>query len=220
MAKKKPPTRQPARPQPRTAGRSQRVMLFVVLGIVLAVVVVGIIGATSGKDDDQKTGTPAASEDASAACVSDTRMDHYSTGDKVPVVHTDSPGYQGPLAPRDNPRYTVNPPSGGDHLSVAVPPGVYEGDRVPPDGNLVHSLEHGYVIIWFKPEVSDADKQVLRDVFDKYRRDTLLVERTDMERPVAATAWGRRMLCDGVDRKQLSSFIEDYRNKAPEKIPH
>jgi hypothetical protein len=226
MAKKKRPAPQPARGRAASGGsgrqaqRGQRWLLFGVLGIVLVVVVVSIIGATVGNDDDQASDTATTADTSSAACMSDTRMDHYSSEDKVPVVHTDSPGYEGPLAPRDNPTYTVNPPSGGDHLSMAVSPGVYEGDRVPPDGNLVHSLEHGYVIIWFRPDISDADKQALRVVFDKYRRDTLLVERTDMERPVAATAWGRRTLCDGVDQGKLSSFIEDFRNKAPEKIPH
>jgi len=76
------------------------------------------------------------------------------------------------------------------------------------------------VIIWFKPSLSSSDKAVLRSVLQKYPRDVLLVERAGMDRPVAATAWGHRMLCGGVNKSALSAFVEDNRNQAPEKIPH
>ncbi|HEV7885910.1 MAG TPA: DUF3105 domain-containing protein [Acidimicrobiales bacterium] len=225
MAKKKNNRKPPARPQsarPRgpvgsSANRSQRTRLLVVLGVVL-VVVVGIVGAlasTSDKNGDN-AGTTTSSVGGSAKCVSDSKMDPYSKK----VVHTDSPGYSGPLTPHDDPRYSVNPPSGGDHLSRAVGAGVYEDGRVPPDGNLVHSLEHGYVILWFKPDIPAADKAALEGVRAKDARDTLLVERANMDYPVAATAWGKRLLCQGVDTAALSSFIEKNRNQAPEKIPH
>lgn len=144
-------------------------------------------------------------------------MDAYSLNG---VVHTDHPGYAGPLAPKDNPKYTVNPPSGGDHLSRASSAGVYQGANVPLDGNLVHALEHGYVILWFKPSATPAERAVLDSVFQELRRDTLLVERADMPTPIAATAWQQRLLCQGADRATLAGFVTTARNQAPEKIPH
>lgn len=144
-------------------------------------------------------------------------MDVYSAG---AVVHTDHPAYAGPLAPPESPQYTVNPPSGGDHLSRATPVGVYQGANVPADGNLVHALEHGYVILWFRSDVANSERAALDSVFQELRRDTLLVERTDMPTPVAATAWGQRILCQSADRKTLADFVVSARNKAPEKIPH
>lgn len=43
--------------------------------------------------------------------------------------------------------YTFNPPTSGDHYPNWITKGVYDTPR--PDGNLVHSLEHGYVIVWY-----------------------------------------------------------------------
>lgn len=49
--------------------------------------------------------------------------------------------------------YTSNPPSSGPHFPVWAKPGVY--DRLISAGYLIHSMEHGYVIIWY-----DCEKQL------------------------------------------------------------
>lgn len=46
--------------------------------------------------------------------------------------------------------YSTNPPVFGPHYSSWITKGFYEEPR--PDGNLVHSMEHGYVIIWYNCE--------------------------------------------------------------------
>lgn len=43
--------------------------------------------------------------------------------------------------------YSSNPPAGGPHFPIWAKPGVY--DRLVSDGYLLHSMEHGYVIIWY-----------------------------------------------------------------------
>ena len=43
--------------------------------------------------------------------------------------------------------YTSNPPTSGPHFPVWAKPGVY--DRLISDGYFIHSMEHGYVIIWY-----------------------------------------------------------------------
>jgi hypothetical protein len=220
MANKKKHNKRPAptaksrpqtRPLPPPRQGSRRGLLLIALGLAV-VVVVGLVLANRGGDD----GETAAAQFPGPACVEDSRMDTYSKSG----AHTDAPGYSGPIGPGNNPQYKVNPPSGGDHLSRPIGPGAYAGDRVPPDGNLVHSLEHGYVIVWHKPDIPETDKAALRRVFDLYPRDTLIVERTNMEKPVAATAWNKRLLCDGVNEGRLAEFIRSNRNKAPEKVPH
>lgn len=47
--------------------------------------------------------------------------------------------------------YKLNPPTSGDHYPSWIAKGVYTEPRA--DGNLVHSLEHGYIIIWYDCEV-------------------------------------------------------------------
>jgi Protein of unknown function (DUF3105) len=184
--------------------------------ITLTIAIV-IVSACSNGDDGDGAAVSTTTVGVNAQCTSDQKMDVYSVGG---VVHTDHPSYAGPLAPKESPQYTVNPPSGGDHLSRATPAGVWQGANVPADGNLVHALEHGYVILWFRSDVANSERGVLDSVLQELRRDTLLVERTDMPTPVAATAWGQRLLCQTADRKTLADFVVSTRNKAPEKIPH
>ena len=50
--------------------------------------------------------------------------------------------------PEGNPvTFNFNPPTGGDHFASWITKGFYNEPR--HDGNLVHSLEHGYIIIWY-----------------------------------------------------------------------
>lgn len=49
--------------------------------------------------------------------------------------------------------YSSNPPAGGKHFPIWAKPGVY--DRFISDGYFIHSMEHGYVIIWY-----DCDKPI------------------------------------------------------------
>ena len=43
--------------------------------------------------------------------------------------------------------YSSNPPTSGPHFPVWAKSGVY--DRLISDGYLIHSMEHGYVVIWY-----------------------------------------------------------------------
>jgi len=43
--------------------------------------------------------------------------------------------------------YNSNPPTSGSHFAIWAKPGVY--DRFISDGYFIHSMEHGYVIIWY-----------------------------------------------------------------------
>ena len=179
-----------------------------VLGTLVAIAVTG------GEDD----GSDVVLEDQGGGdCTADTRMDTYST-EGGGVVHADHPSYTGPLG--NPPTYTVDPPSGGDHLSPSVGPGVYDGDNVPPDGALVHSLEHGYVILWYRAGLDNEEIGDIEAVQKRFPRDVLVVERAEMSVPVAATAWGHRLLCQEADPAELGAFTATRRNQAPEKIPH
>ena len=119
------------------------------------------------------------------------------------------------------PTYKVNPPAGGNHLAQAAGPGVYTLANAPPEGQIVHSMEHGYVVLWHAPDLPADRVEELRTLANKHDRDVLMVPRAGMPVPVAATAWHRRLLCGGPpDMVALEKFIVDFRNKGPEKVPH
>lgn len=59
--------------------------------------------------------------------------------------------------------YNSNPPTSGPHFPVWAKRGVY--DRVLSDGHLIHSLEHGYIVISYNcgKEISNASVQEATD---------------------------------------------------------
>lgn len=113
------------------------------------------------------------------------------------------------------PSYAVDPPAGGDHLASAARAGVYEGQQVPPDGQLVHSLEHGYVIAWHAPGVPTEQ---LAAFAAEHEGDVIVAERPGLPVPVAATAWGQRLLCEQVEPAALSRFFEAHVGNGPEDV--
>src|SRR3990167_11355106 len=50
--------------------------------------------------------------------------------------------------------YNSTPPTSGPHYEQWEKPGVY--DRMLPDGRLIHSLEHGYIVISYNCDKNQA----------------------------------------------------------------
>ena len=144
--------------------------------------------------------------EASGACNYDTRTDSDAGAGRNHIT--------------GNVTYEVDPPSGGNHNPSAAPPGVFTAETRPPDSQIVHSLEHGYVVIWHRPDIAPAQLDELRALAARYDRDVLLVPRESLSEPVAATAWHRRLLCSRTDIGALERFVTEYRNKGPEKVEH
>lgn len=120
----------------------------------------------------------------------------------------------------ENATYRINPPAGGNHHPQPMPAGVYDIEAVPDDGRLVHSLEHGYVILWYQPDLAEDSLEDVLGVRGQFERDTLVVPRPSQPVPVAATAWHQRLLCDEVEPDALAAFVRNARNKGPEDVPH
>lgn len=132
--------------------------------------------------------------------------------------------------PNQKVNYPQNPPTSGKHFAAPAEDGLYNG-APPPDTALVHSLEHGRIIIWAKPSLPvDARKQI-RALFDQDKYQMIVVRRANMPYAVAATAWnhdptpngtGRLMGCptwdDGVI-DALRAFRDEHRSNGPEDIP-
>ena len=118
-----------------------------------------------------------------------------------------------------NPVFNVDPPSGGDHTPNVSGAGVYTATEAQ-EGPVVHSLEHGYIVFWHKPDLPEEQMKRLQEVYEDHERDVLLVERPSMAVPVAATAWRHRLLCQEVEADVLTRFVDAYVNEGPEKIEH
>jgi hypothetical protein len=125
--------------------------------------------------------------------------------------------------------YPTNPPTSGRHYLEPVPDDAYA--EAPQDEELVHNLEHGRVIIWFKPGLPEEQRADLKALFDEDEYQMLLVPRPNMPYDVAASAWnrdpepngtGRLLLCDRMSPEvfdALRTFRDEHRSNGPEPIP-
>ncbi len=128
-------------------------------------------------------------------------------------------------------RYRSNPPITGDHNEVPAEDGA--SLEPPPDEQYVHALEHGRIVVQFKPTASDQVKGSLKALFDEDPYHLLLFPNdTQMEPEVAAMAWasaaggngfkGELLTCAKYNDKvadAIRAFKTQYRDRGPEAVP-
>jgi hypothetical protein len=182
--------------------KATRTRAVIILGVVAVIALLVVTISASRRSNDRTI----AKLEASGSCKYDSK--------------TDTDAGPGNNHVNGDVQYKTDPPSGGNHNPNPAAAGTYTVDNKPPDAQIVHALEHGYVTIWYKPDVAPATLTELQTLAAKYDRDVLLVPRASMAKPVAATAWHRRLLCTQPDTSALETFITSYRNQGPEKIPH
>ena len=116
-----------------------------------------------------------------------------------------------------NPTFRVDPPAGGPHEPQAANPGFYEGTRAPSDGQLVHAMEHGFVVLWYKPDLPPEKMDQLEQLSDQFGRELIVVPRPSLEGQVAVTAWHKRLLCGELVPDKVARFTEAFKDQGPEK---
>jgi hypothetical protein len=185
----------------------------VLVAVLVGVLVLGALFVAAivllGDDDEEKErnlpveGPPALRSAASAAgCTART---FPSEGDQHVEGEVD---------------YRSNPPSSGPHHPIAAPDGAY--DESPPVPRLVHALEHGRIVMWYRPGDDDT-RDALRKVGDKSPEHMILTPNTtDMPYEVAATAWTHLLGCPEMNDRvpaAVGAFRDAYRDKGPERVP-
>lgn len=118
-----------------------------------------------------------------------------------------------------SPSFAVNPPAGGNHTAGVEKAGELRGEAAKNIGPIVHTLEHGYVVLWHAPDLADPQRKVLTDLAGRRPNDIVVVERDGMNVPVAATAWGKRLLCTQAEAAPLDAFAAEYVGGGPEDVP-
>ena len=126
--------------------------------------------------------------------------------------------------------YEQNPPNSGKHFQVEAQDGAYE--RAPETKELVHSLEHGRIIIWFKRSLPEEQRANLKALYDEDTYQMLIApNETDMPFEVAASAWGADPMplgsgytlgCPKYEEgvfDAIRAFKDEHRSKGPEPIP-
>jgi hypothetical protein len=138
-----------------------------------------------------------------------------STGDAVcSALEQPADEGRGHLKPGDpTPIYQTAPPTSGTHNPASLPAGVYDNNADVT--MLVHSMEHGYVILFYNG-MSQTEVNQLVNIQQSDPFKTIVAPYPNMSSKLAITAWGHFQRCDGVNEQAIRSFIAQFRNQGPE----
>jgi hypothetical protein len=118
--------------------------------------------------------------------------------------------------------YKSQPPTSGAHNPTPAHDQAYITN--PGEEHLVHGLEHGRVIYWFKPNAPAKVKGDLKALYDENKALVILTPNTrPMPYQVAASAWGHLVGCPTYNDKvpdAFRAFRDAYRLKGPEYFPN
>lgn len=145
-------------------------------------------------------------------------------GERVPVMAN---ALEHVAAGEDPGPFSSNPPSSGRHYGQPMEADFYEEDdpaaQVPhPEGYILHSLEHGYVVFWYNCQVLEeqdcsALKSEIRDVMDDFQYFKVIgFPWTEMDVPAAMTSWGMIQTFETFDPELARKFVQANRYQAPE----
>jgi hypothetical protein len=201
------------------AARKKR-MGYTVAGVLVAAVVVAlvVILASSGGGGDSNAGASSwPSGSVPSQKISD--LDAAAKAAGCTLQRPKSEGRGHTTKPQN---YKSTPPTSGAHNPTPASDKAYL--KNPGDEHLVHALEHGRVIYWFKPT---APAKVKGDMYALYKEAKDLVVLTPADRPmpyqVAATAWTQLLGCPAYNDKvpdAFRAFRDAYRLKGPEYFPN
>lgn len=124
-----------------------------------------------------------------------------------------------------------NPPAAGNHNPQPAPRNLRfyarDTDRAPEQ--LVHNMEHGYVVVWYDDDLPQEEVAMLQSVERSLKDDhpKFIVSpwrrgKFEGDANVAMSAWARQQLCGKVSGAAIKAFAEQYdyrgdKSVAPEK---
>lgn len=112
--------------------------------------------------------------------------------------------------------YNSNPPTSGPHYGDRVAgPGIKS--KQLPDELVLHSLEHGAVVLWYKADLPNEEVDKIKEAFQGASGKKIMLPRADLDVPIALTSWGYLLKLESIDAEKIKAFIEINNDRAPEK---
>lgn len=191
--------------------KSQRSANLITAGIAVAVLA-GVAVFVYFQRSGEAGGAPQVGGSAAEADCTDTSThksegnDHVDTGTSVD--------------------YGTNPPTTGNHWppDQVASPGFYsesiESER------LVHNMEHGQIVIWYRSDAPQDTKDKLQQVVEQQPEATIAVPWDELESPYnfALTAWsgadnsGKILSCEQVSQEVVDDFRTRFQGRGPEPV--
>lgn len=222
------------RERAEAAAAQRKRLIQIVAGVVVAAaVVVGVVLATMGGGEDDASGPE--SSPVPKVAIPPRQITDLEDAAKAASCVLTHPPIEGSNHVTTKVKYKTNPPTSGDHAppDQVAKDGNYAGLEAPESENSVHSLEHGRIIIQYKPGLAKRRVDQLETLFAENSKTdfgldsvngsyTLLMpNNTKMKPEVAATAWGHMLACARFNDKvfdAIRAFRQRYVLQGPEKI--
>ena len=118
---------------------------------------------------------------------------------------------------KSHPEYNSNPPTSGWHWIDVAGPGIKT--EPVPDELVLHSMEHGAAVLWYKYDLPQGDVDIIKEEFQSASGKKIMIPRQDLDVPVALTSWGYLLKLETIDQEKIKEFIETNNDRAPEKAP-
>ena len=118
---------------------------------------------------------------------------------------------------KSHPEYNSNPPTSGWHWAGVAGPGIK--DVIVPDELILHSMEHGAAVVWYREGLETSEVAKIKTAFNSVSGKKIMLPRKDLDVPVALTSWGYLLKLETVDELKIKEFIETNNDRAPEKAP-
>src|SRR4051794_36719400 len=212
----------------KAEARKARMQLALAALVAIAVVVAAIFifkGSGSG-GGDSKAKAPGNTANAKLPPVKETDLAAAVKAAGGKLLDPPSEG-------RDHVTKTVtyknsNPPASGPHNPVPAEDGIYDPGNEPAKENWVHSLEHGRVIIQYKPGTPKATIDQLEALGSEPLNGSagyhvlVMQNNTEMPAAVAAIAWTHVLTFPKMNDQvfdAIRAFRKKYTDKGPELIP-
>lgn len=118
--------------------------------------------------------------------------------------------------------YSTLPPSSGTHYPPGSETGAGFYEERQPLGSIVHSLEHGAVVVWYDPAALTPEAEAnLTEYARTHQRSfgSFIAVPTPVEDPEHAyvlTAWEQRLTLDSYDEESVRAFTAEYLGRGPE----
>lgn len=114
--------------------------------------------------------------------------------------------------------YGTVPPTSGSHYPEAADSGFYTGPV--PEEALVHSLEHGIVVIWYDPDAPDEVLDDLEQVQTQEPTATIVAPHDNLPEPYtfAVTGWRASMMCEQVAQAPIDRFRSRFQGRGPQNV--
>lgn len=203
------------------AARRRRtgVVLAGLLAAGLTIALVGIL-LTGGGDSSSPKARAGSWPDASVPARETEDLD---AAVKAAGCTLRSPKSEGAGHTEDAVTYRSQPPTSGSHFPTPAHDAATLTAPKPYE-SLVHALEHGRVVLWFKPSAAPGTRGALKKIYDEDKALTVLTPNSrPMPYEVAATAWTKLLGCPAYNDRvadAIRAFRDAYRLKGPEYFPN